>query len=247
MAVFWQVIYLSDKTPVSPFIHKRRIFFPMLTQPQATTMLALQASMNFKIDPDWVEAQYPYLLAVVIEGAEAIEHHGWKWWKKQHKDLPQLQMELIDIWHFMLSEILLRNDADEAKAVLFLSKAITESEQLESLNFDGQDYRFKTLGLLQQIELLIALAGARRIEIGLFSSIMGLCELDWNSLFAQYVGKNVLNVFRQDHGYKEGTYQKDWAGKEDNEHLVEILNLLDPETGNYNEQLYAQLGSRYPG
>jgi len=219
----------------------------MLTEIQANTMLSLQASMNFKIDPDWVEARYPYLLAVVIEGAEAIEHHGWKWWKKQHKDLPQLQMELIDIWHFMLSEILLRNDADEKKAVVFLNQAIADSEHLQSLHFDGQDYLLKELGLLQQIELLIALAGARRIEVGLFSSIMRLCELDWNSLFSQYVGKNVLNVFRQDHGYKQGTYLKQWNGLEDNEHLVEILNQLDPEIERYKEQLYSQLESRYPG
>jgi hypothetical protein len=219
----------------------------MLTQLQANTMLSLQANMNFKIDPDWVEARYPYLLAVVIEGAEAIEHHGWKWWKKQHKDLPQLQMELIDIWHFMLSEILLRNDADEEKAVVFLNQAIAESENLQSLYFDGQDYPLKDLGLLQQIELLIALAGARRVEVGLFSSIMRLCELDWSSLFSQYVGKNVLNVFRQDHGYKQGTYLKQWNGQEDNEHLVEILSQLDPETESYKEQLYSQLESRYPG
>lgn len=219
----------------------------MLTEIQANTMLSLQASMNFKIDPDWVEAQYPYLLAVVIEGAEAIEHHGWKWWKKQHKDLPQLQMELIDIWHFMLSEILLRNDADEGKAVVSLNQAIAESKHLQTLHFDGQDYPLKELGLLQQIELLIALAGARRVEVGLFSSIMGLCELDWNSLFSQYVGKNVLNVFRQDHGYKQGTYLKQWNGQEDNEHLVEILAQLDPEVESYKEQLYGQLESRYPG
>jgi hypothetical protein len=219
----------------------------MLTQLQANTMLSLQANMNFKIDPDWVEARYPYLLAVVIEGAEAIEHHGWKWWKKQHKDLPQLQMELIDIWHFMLSEILLRNDADEEKAVVFLNQAIAESENLQSLYFDGQDYPLKDLGLLQQIELLIALAGARRVEVGLFSSIMRLCELDWSSLFSQYVGKNVLNVFRQDHGYKQGTYLKQWNGQEDNEHLVEILSQLDPETESYKELLYSQLESRYPG
>jgi hypothetical protein len=218
----------------------------MLTQLQANTMLSLQANMNFKIDPDWVEARYPYLLAVVIEGAEAIEHHGWKWWKKQHKDLPQLQMELIDIWHFMLSEILLRNDADEEKAVVFLNQAIAESENLQSLYFDGQDYPLKDLGLLQQIELLIALAGARRVEVGLFSSIMRLCELDWSSLFSQYVGKNVLNVFRQDHGYKQGTYLKQWNGQEDNEHLVEILSQLDPETESYKELLYSQLESRYP-
>ncbi len=66
-------------------------------------------------------------------------------------------------------------------------------------------------------------------------------------MFAQYVGKNVLNVFRQDHGYKDGTYLKEWNGKEDNEHLVEILIQLDPEIESYKDQLYAQLGSRYPG
>lgn len=202
--------------------------------------------MNFKIDPDWVQARYPYLLAVVIEGAEAIEHHGWKWWKKQHKDLPQLQMELIDIWHFMLSEILLRSDADEVRAVDFLNQAIADSKGVFALKFDGKEYPFQELDLLQQIELLIAVAGAKRIEVGLFASIMSLSELDWNSLFSQYVGKNVLNVFRQDHGYKQGTYQKEWHGKEDNEHLVEILGKLDPEITNYKDQLYAQLESRYP-
>ena len=74
----------------------------MLLREQASTMLTLQMSMNEKVDPDWIAARYPYLRAVAIEGAEAIEHHGWKWWKKQEKDLPQLQMELIDIWHFVV-------------------------------------------------------------------------------------------------------------------------------------------------
>ena len=48
----------------------------MLLTEQASTMLSLQTSMNAKVDPNWVEARYPYLRAVVIEGAEAIEHHG---------------------------------------------------------------------------------------------------------------------------------------------------------------------------
>ena len=54
----------------------------MLLIEQASTMLTLQTSMNVKVDPNWIQARYPYLRAVVIEGAEAIEHHGWKWWKK---------------------------------------------------------------------------------------------------------------------------------------------------------------------
>ena len=83
---------------------------PKLTVDQIDVMLRMQQSMNSKVDPDWRQARYPYLRAVVIEGAEAIEHHGWKWWKKQELDLAQLQMELIDIWHFILSEMLLRHD-----------------------------------------------------------------------------------------------------------------------------------------
>ena len=89
----------------------------MLSSDQATTMLELQATMNSKVDPDWMNAKYPYLRAVAIEGAEAIEHHGWKWWKKQQKDLAQLQMELIDIWHFFLSEILLRANGDQKESL----------------------------------------------------------------------------------------------------------------------------------
>ena len=71
----------------------------MLSSEQVAAMFSLQKDMNAKVDPEWIQARYPYLRAVAIEGAEAIEHHGWKWWKKQDKDLAQLKMEIIDIWH----------------------------------------------------------------------------------------------------------------------------------------------------
>jgi hypothetical protein len=38
-----------------------------------------------------------------------------------------------------------------------------------------------------------------------------------------YIGKNILNIFRQDHGYKDGSYKKIWNGKEDNVIMQEIL------------------------
>ncbi len=55
------------------------------------------------------------------------------------------------------------------------------------------------------------------------------------------------NAFRQDHGYKEGTYQKLWGGREDNEHLAEIAESLDSAAENFSNQLYTALKSRYPG
>jgi hypothetical protein len=65
------------------------------------------------------------------------------------------------------------------------------------------------------------------------------------NLYNQYIGKNVLNFFRQDNGYKEGTYIKIWDGREDNEHLVEILTRLDVNDPKLDETLYIALQSTY--
>jgi len=209
-------------------------------------MLALQAAMNAKVDPNWVSARYPYMRAVVIEAAEAIEHHGWKWWKKQDKDLAQLQMELIDIWHFLLSEILLNEQGSETAAQPKLTAQLSAIDLSGIIEFDGKQYELSSLDLLNQLELLIALSAARKIELSVFAAIMENCELDWTELYCQYVGKNVLNFFRQDHGYQEGTYQKMWNGREDNEILVDVMSELDPNDLEYKDKLYGALRAHYP-
>ena len=216
----------------------------MLNEAQARTMLEMQARMNEKVNPEWVKAAYPYLRAVVVEGAEAMEHHGWKWWKKQDCDLEQLQMELVDIWHFTLSHILLEVQGNQDLAVKSLLSYIGESNVIE---FDNKTYIIKELNLLSKIELKIGLAAARRINIPLFESLLSDCKMDWKELFCQYVGKNVLNFFRQDHGYKEGTYDKHWDGREDNEHLVEVMTEIDSEHPDFQQTLYQSLKDRYAG
>ena len=71
-------------------------------------------------------------------------------------------------------------------------------------------------------------------------------DMPFDELFISYVGKNVLNFFRQDHGYKEGSYHKQWNGKEDNEHLVEVVQTLDPNLEDFAQQVYQELSKRYP-
>ena len=217
----------------------------MLSSEQASAMFSLQKTMNTKVDPKWIRARYPYLRAVAIEGAEAIEHHGWKWWKKQDKDLAQLQMELIDIWHFLLSEFLLRHEGDEHKALAHLTEHLKAINSQSNLDFDNQNIQVDSCDLIRKLELLIGTAIAGRIELSLFESIMADCELTWTELYCQYIGKNVLNIFRQDNGYKKGSYKKIWRGKEDNEHLVEILNSLDPSSTDFKEQIYLSLKRAY--
>lgn len=49
------------------------------------------------------------------------------------------------------------------------------------------------------------------------------CQYSIDDLYITYLAKNCLNKFRQDHGYKDGSYKKSWNGIEDNEYLIQIL------------------------
>jgi hypothetical protein len=213
-----------------------------LNATQLETMLTLQNKMNSKVNPDWIAARSPFLRAVVVEGAEALEHHGWKWWKKQEKDLPQLQMELVDIWHFLLSHIILQKNGD----LTYATKEIEQCFQFDKTVLIGhQTIQINTLDTPSKLELLIAVSAIRQIELPLFEALLTDCEMTWDELFNQYVSKNVLNMFRQDHGYKTDTYPKIWDGKEDNVHLVEIANALNPEKADYASELYNKLKERF--
>jgi hypothetical protein len=75
--------------------------------------------------------------------------------------------------------------------------------------------------------------------------LMTASGLDFESLYSAYVGKNVLNFFRQDHGYKDGSYIKNWAGREDNEHLVEVVAALDRDAADFADEVYKALKTRY--
>ncbi|MDZ4200879.1 MAG: dUTP diphosphatase [Gallionella sp.] len=215
----------------------------MLTETQLASMLELQNLMNSKVNPDWVAANNNWHRAIQVEGVEAIEHHGWKWWKKQDCDMPQLRMELVDIWHFVLSAAIQDKHGNTS---------LTKIEMLSELNlrkksvqFDNQYYVLAQLSLLEKLDLLVGLAAAKRSNLATFESLLADCGMDWNMLFKQYVGKNVLNMFRQDHGYKAGTYIKVWDGREDNEHLVEALDILDPASDDLRDRLYSSLKDRY--
>lgn len=213
------------------------------TELQLDSMLEMQDSMNRKVNHDWVSANNNWYRAIQVEGVEAIEHHGWKWWKKQDCDMAQLRMELIDIWHFMLSAVIQNKHGNIALAKMEMMAELNLHQK--SVQFDNQYYVLAQMSLLAKLDLLVGMAAARRTSLALFESLLLDCGMSWMNLFKQYVGKNVLNVFRQDHGYKTGTYIKIWDGREDNDHLVEVLDLVDLNSGGVRDALYQSLRARY--
>ena len=197
------------------------------------TMLELQDAMNRKVNPEGRQAGYAWYRAIWTECAGMLDHYGWKWWKHQKPDMEQVHLEIIDIWHFALSDLILKNDSLETAA----------DRALEGLSnpLPGDDFR-------EAIEnMAMDTIADRSAPIERFSGLMKLADLGFDELFKTYVGKNVLNIFRQDHGYKEGSYIKIWNGREDNEHLAEIMATLDTDADGFKDTLYQRLETVYPG
>ena len=83
-------------------------------------------------------------------------------------------------------------------------------------------------------------------HFSIIAGVMNHLNMPFDELFEIYVGKNVLNMFRQDNGYKEGTYKKIWNGREDNEHLSDIIKSLDSNSTTFKDDVYIALADAYP-
>ena len=208
------------------------VFFGAVMQQKLLIMLEMQDAMNSRVNPDWRGAGNAWYRAIWTECAEMLDHYGWKWWKHQAPDLEQVRLELVDIMHFAMSDYLLQ-DGDMA------SVASRIEGEMSAPREDGDIRRAIETMARSTIE-------NRSMHFSDFANVCALIEMDFDQLYRTYVGKNVLNFFRQDHGYKDGSYVKLWDGREDNEHLAEILATLDSSSASFRDDVYRGLAARYP-
>lgn len=200
---------------------------------QIITMLDMQAAMNSKVNADWRNAGNEWYRAIWIEASEMLEHYGWKWWKKQDPDIMQVKLEVVDIVHFALSIRLEQGDESELEGIA----EVIEEEFHHPRKSD--DIR-TSIELLARETLF-----DQNAHFAIIAGIMEYIDMTFEELFEIYVGKNVLNVFRQEHGYRDGSYIKEWNGREDNEVLADIIALLDSRTGSFKDDVYAALEQAY--
>ena len=196
------------------------------------TMADMQEQHNVLVHPQWREQGFEFYRAMWVECAEMLDHFGWKWWKQQTPDIDQVKLELVDIWHFALSELMRERAIDPAVA-----------EQLATVSVDKAT---DPEGFRLAIETLAAAClSTRSIDLSAFCAAMAALPMDYAELYALYIGKNMLNRFRQNNGYKSGEYRKLWQGREDNEHLIELLDELSDVPEQLPQRLYAGLEARY--
>jgi len=194
-------------------------------------MLDLQDAMNTKVNNDWVNQNFSWYRAIWVESAELLDHYGWKWWKKQALDTEQVKLELVDIWHFGLS-ILLLGSEDRKNIASDIAEKLSNGKPSGDFRLDLEAFTLSTLK-------------TKGFDIKGFSALMSGIDLTFEDLYVSYISKNVLNFFRQDNGYQDGSYKKVWSGKEDNEHLVELVGDLDKNSKTFKDNLYNSLQVRY--
>ena len=193
-------------------------------------MLDLQNKINEKVHPHWREQNFEWYRAIWVECAELLDHYGWKWWKKQSPNQAQIELELVDIWHFGLSILLSNYDIE--KSISLISEGMIDQRGSGKFRENLEDFTSNTLQ-------------TRSFDLKRFNQVMNDVGLTFEKLYVGYISKNVLNSFRQDKGYQAGTYLKDWGGIEDNEYLIRLASKIDPKSENFSSELYTLMEKEY--
>ena len=193
-------------------------------------MLDLQNKINEKVHPHWREQNFEWYRAIWVECAELLDHYGWKWWKKQSPNQAQIELELVDIWHFGLSILLSNYDIE--KSISLISEGMIDQRGSGKFRENLEDFTSNTLQ-------------TRSFDLKRFNQVMNDVGLTFEKLYVGYISKNVLNSFRQDKGYQAGTYIKYWGGIEDNEYLIRLASKMDPKSENFSSELYTLMEKEY--
>ena len=218
-------------------------------------MLQLQNQLNDATNgEDWPRGvtkngkKINWQRCIYMECAEMVDSFGWKHWKNIDikPDWHNHQIEVVDVWHFIMSLAIedyathlkggIEDIAVDISALETLSKI-----QIKKVQFASQDE------VIAKVENLIRIAVSKdALDLGElvseFFDLVSMSGLNLETLYRLYVGKNILNQFRQDNGYKDGSYIKIWNGDEDNVVMKRIWENNDDITP---DALYKQLQKAY--
>lgn len=194
-------------------------------------MLDLQDEFNSQVNLNWKQANFNWKTAIFVETGEAIDSLGYKWWKHQEPDINNFEVELIDIWHFLMSYMMTQDikNLDVKIKECFSSLEPSKDNINDLLTFNSNIISTHTE--LSSLSFIKILKGN---------------GFTIDSLYEKYIVKNCLNKFRQDFGYKNGSYRKMWKYQdkmvEDNVVAFDLVKQNESFKSLYNalEQEYSK-------
>jgi len=177
-----------------------------------------------------------------------VDSFSWKHWKSINKepDWDNLQIEVVDVWHFIISLAIEEYSKNMKGTIEDLAINVSQLESFSTIDVSNDKFASQD-EVIAKVENIIFHAISKE-ELNLDSLIADFFDLtlmsglDLQTLYRLYVGKNILNQFRQDNGYKEGTYVKVWAGEEDN---VVMKRLWEEDSSLKPDALYKEMTKIY--
>lgn len=172
------------------------------TLEQIAGLVTKQDELNTYIHPEWKTQDFDWNTAIIDECQEIAGHLGWKWWKKGYKEglteanKKQVQLEVIDILHFVLS-LDVQEGANIINMADWINSPVPEGRNPEVTN-----------------DWLRCDAANGVVTLRIWAELAHSVGLTEQEILETYIQKYVLNKFRQDHGYKDGSYVKVWKVNE---------------------------------
>ena len=190
---------------------------------------------------DWKRCSY-------LECAELIESYPWKHWKNidAQPDYDNIKIEAVDIWHFIMSQMLQEYKINEKGDIQTLTKAIESLPGFAAftkVSTPTQKNSYEQIEVIENLMRVLFCVESSETLMEAFIDVAMQSSLNLDTLYQLYIGKNILNQFRQDHGYKEGSYIKIWGEEEDN---VVMQRILEENPEITPEKLYQSLKEFYP-
>lgn len=201
--------------------------------------------VNWELGINKFDKEINWLRCIHMEVSELIDSTPWKHWKNisSRPDFNNIHIELVDVWHFLMSYILQETNIPKAVS-LVNTHCIYESVEMDDVDVKAivkESEKLSYIAFAIETGNMPAFSGVERF-IDQFFRCCKISGLSFTWLQKLYIGKNSLNKFRQDNGYKEGTYIKVWNGQEDNVVMIEILESLEDASF---DNVYTKLSEKY--
>lgn len=199
-------------------------------------MVELQHKFNEQTIENYLDKNLNWNSAIIAESGELLGSLGYKWWKKQTLDMENVKVEAIDLLHFVISESM---QYYFKHTTFYIIKAIEDFK-----NYFEEIYIYDNFNETN-IEKLISLLNYDQYDrFFILKQIFKALNMSNEDVYIAYLVKNCLNKFRQDNGYEDGSYIKDWNTREDNAVAYDIAKELAINE-NLFEQLYFNLTAYY--
>ena len=198
---------------------------------------------NWELGINKYDKEINWLRCIHMEVSELIDSTPWKHWKniKDAPDMNNIHIELVDIWHFLMSYVLQETNVPRAISLVNTHCIYEAADKTDIKLIVKEAEKLSYISLAIETGNMPTFSGIERF-IDQFFRCCKISGLSFTWLQKLYIGKNCLNKFRQDNGYKEGTYVKKYNGKEDNVVMMDIIENMEDVSF---DELYGKLEEEY--